>query len=130
MTLPTRTGLRRSTPILGLLFAGALGLSACGSGGSTTTTTAAAPSTADTEAAMMAAHHQAFCANATALGSLSKGSSSAMAMAPADSSKDFMALSDKVKALRADAPTAALQADIDTVVTRLGLEVMVESHKA
>ena len=50
-----------------------------------------------------------------------------MAMAPADSAKDFMALSGKVKALRADAPTAALQADIDTVVMRLGLE---ESHKA
>jgi len=53
-----------------------------------------------------------------------------MAMAPADSAKDFMTLSDKVKALRADAPTAALQADIDTVVMRLGLEVMVERHKA
>ena len=74
-------------------------------------------------------HMEAFCAKANELGSLSKGAADAMAMAPAESTKDFQALADKVQALHADA-AEELQADIATVVARLGLEVMVYDHMA
>ena len=66
---------------------------------------------------------------AKAIGSLSKSTSDAMAMSPAESAKDFQGLAAKVSALRPDA-TADVQADISTLVNRLGLEVMVENHKA
>lgn len=79
---------------------------------------------------MAAAHKTAFCTNVAALGSLSKGTGAAMAMSPAESVKDFMALSDKVAALKPDAATPALMADIDTIAARLTLEQMVMSHKA
>ena len=82
---------------------------------------------AETEAA---AHRDAFCKNATALGSLSKGTGDAMAMSPAESVKDFQSLSTKVAALKADAATPALMADIDAIAARLVLEQMVMSHKA
>jgi hypothetical protein len=79
---------------------------------------------------MAAAHQDAFCKNATALGSLSKGTGAAMAMSPAESVKDFQSLSTKVAALKADAATPALMADIDAISARLVLEQMVMSHKA
>jgi hypothetical protein len=106
-----------------LVFAAAVtALAACGSDSNTSSATSA-------EQAMAEQHMKAFCANAEKLGSLSKATADAMAMAPAESAKDFQALADKVTALRADA-TPELQADIDTVVARLGLEVMLENHKA
>jgi hypothetical protein len=118
-------------PLLALALAGIAGLAACGSDTnvSSATTAAAASATTSEDQAMAEQHMSAFCANAEKLGSLSKGTADAMAMAPAESAKDFQALADKVTALRADA-TPEVQADIDTVVARLGLEVMVESHKA
>ena len=71
----------------------------------------------------------AFCADVTALGSLSKGASDAMAMQPADAMKDFEALAAKVTALKANAP-ADLVAAIDTVAARFTLEAKAESMMA
>ena len=108
-------------------------LAACGGGTSDTTAPPAAPSTSSAAAdgaAMAAAQKEAFCANATALGSLSKASSDAMAMDPAGAAKDFAALGTRISALKADAATPELMADIDTVVAKVGLDEMVESHKA
>ena len=51
-------------------------------------------------------------------------------MSPAESVKDFQALSAKVAALKADASTPALMADMDVISARLVLEQMVMSHKA
>lgn len=109
-------------------------LTACG-GGSDTTSQPAAPAPAssaavDEAAAMAAEHKEKFCASATALGSLSKASGDAMAMDPAGAAKDFAALGDKVAALKPDAATPELMADIDVVVARLELDEMVEGHKA
>ena len=70
-----------------------------------------------------------FCANAKALGSLSKGTTDAMAMKPADAKKDFEALAAKVIALKSGAP-ADLVATIDTVAARLTLEATHESMMA
>ena len=109
-------------------------LSACGGGTSDTAAQPAAPATSsvavDEAAAMAAAHKEKFCANATALGSLSKASGDAMAMDPAGAAKDFAALGTRISALKADAATPELMADIDTVVARIGLDEMVESDKA
>ena len=107
-------------------------LTACGGGTSDTAAQPAAPSTsaAADGAAMAAAHKETFCANATALGSLSKASSDAMAMDPAGAAKDFAALGTRISALKADAATPELMADIDTIVAKVGLDEMVESHKA
>lgn len=96
----------------------------------TSSAASTASATVDDAAAMAAAHKEAFCANATTLGSLSKATSDAMAMDPAGSAKDFRALGTKVAALKADAATPELMADIDLVVARLELDEMVESHKA
>ena len=71
----------------------------------------------------------AFCASAKALGSLTKGTGDAMAMSPADSMKDFEALSTKIAALKTGAP-ADLAAAIDTVVARLTLEAKAEGMMA
>jgi hypothetical protein len=71
----------------------------------------------------------AFCADVTALGSLGKGASDAMAMQPADAMKDFEALAAKVTALKANAP-ADLVAAIDTVAARFTLEAKAESMMA
>ncbi|MBI4944029.1 MAG: hypothetical protein HY830_25085 [Actinobacteria bacterium] len=93
-------------------------------------TSSVASASADEAAAMAAEHKDKFCASATALGSLSKASGDAMAMDPAGAAKDFAALGQKVKALRPDAATPELMADIDVVVARLVLDEMVESHQA
>ena len=71
----------------------------------------------------------AFCANVKSLGSLSKGTSDAMAMQPAEAKKDFEALAAKVTALKAGAP-ADLVATIDTVAARFTLEATAESMMA
>ena len=71
----------------------------------------------------------AFCTNAKALGSLSKGTTDAMAMKPADAKKDFEALAAKVIALKNGAP-ADLVATIDTVAARLTLQATQESMMA
>ena len=120
----------RVTRVLALSAVAVLGLSACGgssSGGSTTAAQPAASGSAD--AAMVAAHQKAFCGNATTIGSLTKANSEAMAMSPAESAKDFMVLSGKIAALKADAPTA-LQADVALIASDLELEQMVMTHKA
>jgi hypothetical protein len=78
---------------------------------------------------MAAEHLQAFCSMAKELGSLSKATTDAMGMAPADSAKDLQALSDKVSALKTDA-IAATQTDIDAIVAGLGRQMMVEEDKA
>ena len=71
----------------------------------------------------------AFCANVKTLGSLSKSTSDAMAMQPADAKKDFEALAAKVTALKVGAP-ADLVATIDTVAARFTLEAKAESMMA
>lgn len=124
----------RRLSLLPALGIAAVALAACGGGSEATSgSQAAAPAasgSASAAAAMAAAHQDAFCKKATALGSLSQGTGSAMAMSPAESVKDFQALSAKVAALKADAATPALMADIDAVSARLGFEQMVMSHKA
>ena len=109
-------------------------LTACGGTSDTAQpaapTSSAASASADEAAAMAADHKNKFCASATALESLSKASGDAMAMDPAGAAKDFAALGQKVKALKPDAATPELMADIDVVVARLVLDEMVESHKA
>lgn len=118
-------------PALGLV---AVALAACGGSASSGSQAAAPGASASGGAAqataMAAAHQDAFCKSAGTLGSLSKGAGAAMAMSPAESVKDFQALSAKVAALKADAATPALMADIDVVSARLVLEQMVMSHKA
>ena len=128
----TRTGV-----MVALAVTSTLGLSACGSttggggGAAAASSTPAASVTASTgpAAAMVAQHRQAFCGNATALGSLTKGNADAMAMSPAESAKDFKALAARVMTLKADAP-ATIRPAIDTVVARLGVEEMEMTHKA
>ena len=147
-------------PLLALLATCALGLAACGSGSTTTASTSgsamASGSAMTSESAMTsgsamtsesamgsasamtsgsamasaAAMHPAFCTGARALGSLTKGTGSAMAMSPAEAATDFKVLAAKVSALKADAPTPALKTDVDTIVTKLGLDETVQRAKA
>src|SRR5262245_33489569 len=70
-----------------------------------------------------------FCMHAEALGSLSKGASDAMAMAHAESMKDFETLASKVTALKQGAPTGASDA-ITTVAARLTLEAKAQEMMA
>ena len=125
--------LARAATLLALGTAAVLGLAACGgtssSGGAVAGSSTPAAAASVDASAMAAAHQETFCANAKSLGSLTKGNADAMAMAPADSAKDFQALADKVAALKPDAPTA-LQPDIELISANLGLEVMVMSLKA
>lgn len=71
----------------------------------------------------------AFCTNAKAVGSLSKGAQDAIAMSPSEAKKDFEALAAKVTALKAAAPPD-LVAVIDTVAARFSLEAKAEEMKA
>ena len=84
---------------------------------------------ASTDTTVAAPAASAFCADAKALGSLSKSVADAMAMSPGESMKDFEALARKVTALKTNAP-ADLTAAIDTVAARFTLEAKAEEMMA
>jgi hypothetical protein len=89
-----------------------------------------AASTAMTEAMTDVKLSAAYCAKATALGSLSKGATAAMAMRSAGAamaSKDFKDIADKLDALKAEAPDS-LKADIDALHSMTMVESMAEAH--
>ena len=117
--------------VAGALALSTLLLAACGSStasSSATTKASASATTAAGDSTAMAAN-EAFCANAKAIGSVSKGASSAMAMSPAESMKDWEALAAKVITLKAGAPADLVPA-IDTVAARFTLEAKAQTMMA